>query len=171
MLSKLCQAYPAYTVIMMPSSSGQQQQVPKKTTFIQWYIKEFLLTQMLQRTTKAVPALEDGEERKEDPEELLEVTYQMNSPETLKLLEDHVCRFLNRLTSFNHMMTLNEQLVKHQLRSKFLIEALTLLQKRIKEKNSVKSSLKQKALILGAMYVIEALINPTNLVIKSLNIP
>lgn len=61
--------------------------------------------------------------------------------------------------------------MKHQLRSKFLIEALTLLQKRIKEKNSVKSSLKQKALILGAMYVIEALINPTNLVIKSLNIP
>ena len=64
----------------------------------------------------------------------------MNSPETLKLVEDHVCRFLNRLTSFNHLMTLNEQLVKHQLRSKFLIEALTLLQKRIKEKNSAKSS-------------------------------
>jgi hypothetical protein len=65
MLSKLCQAYPAYTVIMMPSSSGQQQ-VPKKTSFIQWYIKEFLLTQMLQRTTKAVPALLNGEERKDE---------------------------------------------------------------------------------------------------------
>lgn len=65
MLSKLCQAYPAYTVIMMPSSSVQQQ-VPKKTSFIQWYIKEFLLTQMLQRTNKAVPALVNGEERKDD---------------------------------------------------------------------------------------------------------
>lgn len=58
---------------------------------------------------------------------MYEVSYVMKPPETLKLLEDHVARFLNRLTSFNHMMTLNEQLVKHQLRSKFLIEALSII--------------------------------------------
>jgi len=94
----------------------------------------------------------------------------MKSVETLKLLGDHVSRFLNRLTSFNHLMTLNEQLVKHSLRSKFLFEALSLLQRKIKEKSPVKSNIKQKATILACLNVIESLINPSALQVKSLNI-
>jgi hypothetical protein len=65
----------------------------------------------------------------------------MKTPEALVLLRDHVVRFTNRLTSFNHLMTLNEQLVKHQLRSKFILEALSVLQKVLKEKTN-KNSLK-----------------------------
>ncbi len=56
-----------------------------------------------------------------------EVNFTFKPKDGLKLLEDHVSRFLNRLTSYNYMMTINEQLVKHQLRTKFLSEALLIL--------------------------------------------
>ena len=81
--------------------------------------------------------------------------------------EDNVAEFLNRLTSYNHMMTLNEQLVKHQLRSKFLFEALSTLQsKKLKENKG----LKQKALLMSSLAVIEALLNPNHPCVKQLNI-
>ncbi len=99
------------------------------------------------------------------------VSYTLKPVETMKLLEDHVVRFLNRLTSYNHMMTLNEQLVKHQLRSKFIMEALSLLSKKLKEKSQAKTNiLKQKATILACLSVVEALINPKSPAVKSLNI-
>jgi hypothetical protein len=62
--------------------------------------------------------------------------------EALNLLKDHVIRFTNRLTSYNHNMTLNEQLVKHQLRTKLIIEALSVLQKVLKEKGANRGSIK-----------------------------
>lgn len=45
----------------------------------------------------------------------------------LKHLSGCIYQFLNKLTGYNHMMTLNEQLVKHQLRTKFVLEAMSIL--------------------------------------------
>lgn len=49
-------------------------------------------------------------------------------------LETAVVRFLNKLTGYNHLMTLNEQLIKHQLRTKFILEALAILHKIVRDK-------------------------------------
>lgn len=66
---------------------------------------------------------------------------------------------LNNITGYHHLMTLNEQLVKHQLRAKFMLEALSILQKVVKDKGQAGGSqLKQKALIKSALLVIESLI-------------
>ncbi len=62
---------------------------------------------MFNRTPK--PTQISEEELKDDVNAIgEEVTYSMKPVESLKLLEDHAIRFLNRLTSHNHMMTLNE---------------------------------------------------------------
>jgi hypothetical protein len=62
---------------------------------------------MFNKTSK--PAQISLEELKEDANLVgEEVTYQIRPVEGLKVLEDHAIRFLNRLTSYNHMMTLNE---------------------------------------------------------------
>jgi hypothetical protein len=96
---------------------------------------------MLIRVTASAPKASDEEEKEGAKEMIQVVSYTLKPVETMKLLEDHVVRFLNRLTSYNHMMTLNEQLVKHQLRSKFIMEALSLLSKKLKEKSQAKTNI------------------------------
>ena len=60
-------------------------------------------------------------------------------------------------------MNLNEQLIKHQLRSKFMLEAMTVLSKIVKEKGSATTNpIKQKCLILASLSVIEALVNTSS---------
>lgn len=56
-------------------------------------------------------------------------------------------------------MTYNEFIIKHELRSKLLIEAVQTLYKAIRIKQGTGNSLKQRALILGSLIVIENLIN------------
>jgi hypothetical protein len=56
-------------------------------------------------------------------------------------------------------MSFNEQLVKHQLRTKFIFEALNGLSKILKDKASI-NPLKQRATIKSCLIVIESLITP-----------
>jgi len=107
MLSKLCFAYPAYSVLLLPQQ--------KQFNFFQWFINEYLVSIMVSKTIKT---------HKVGETEQYEATYQLKSAEGLKINDNHVSRFLNKLTGYNHLMTLNEQLVKHTLRSKFIQEAL-----------------------------------------------
>lgn len=120
---------------------------------------------MLSKTSKVYTS-----EEEEEKKETFEVTFTLKPIEALNLLKDHVIRFTNRLTAYNHNMTLNEQLVKHQLRTKLIIEALSILQKVLKEKGSNRGSIKQKFLIIASLSVIEALINSQNLPVKTLRL-
>lgn len=98
MLSKLSQAYPAYSVLFIPEKQDSSQ-----PSFFSWYIKDFLVSQMLTKTSKV-----NNAEEEEEKKETFEVTFAMKPLEALNLLKDHVIRFTNRLTAYNHNMTLNE---------------------------------------------------------------
>ncbi len=58
MLSKLCQAYPAYSVLFM-----QDKQDAGQPSLFSWYIKDFLISQMLSKTSRINES--DEEEKKE----------------------------------------------------------------------------------------------------------
>lgn len=78
-------------------------------------------------------------------------------------MEALVAAQLNKLTGYHHLMTLNEQLIKHQLRTKFILEALSVLSKILKDKSQPNvNQIKQKALIKASLIVIESLISPSN---------
>lgn len=59
-----------------------------------------------------IPKVIDAEEE-EEKKETFEVKFFMKNSDAVNLLFDHVIKFTNRLTAYNHNMTLNEQLIKH----------------------------------------------------------
>lgn len=93
MLAKLCLAYPAFTAVLLPSKQNI-----KNRNFFQWYIKEYLVSLLLTRNNI-------------EKEEGSEVSYKVVGD--LQLFDQNVRVFLNTLTGYNYLMTLNEQLVKH----------------------------------------------------------
>ena len=98
MLSKISQAYPAYSALFIPEKKDSS-----RISFFSWYIKDFLVSQMLTKTCKS-----NNENEEEEKKETFEVSFSLKPVEALNLLKDHVIRFTNRLTAFNHNMTLNE---------------------------------------------------------------
>jgi hypothetical protein len=63
-LANLCLAYPAYSVVLLPQKQPAGSQL-KPQSFIQWYIKEYLVYELIQRNH--TPSLNE--------EESPEVTY------------------------------------------------------------------------------------------------
>ncbi|CDW76386.1 ubiquitin-protein ligase [Stylonychia lemnae] len=142
LLFKLSLTYPAVTVPIM-----QAQPLPKRS-FANWFIKDFLVSQMINMIQR-----NQGEDANQL--EQAEVNFQIKPIE--KLQERLLFKAVNQLTSYNHLMTANEQIVKHEIRTKFLLEALQILQKSIRDKNQ--NQILQKCQIISSLIVIESLIN------------
>lgn len=45
----------------------------------------------------------------------------------MEKVEENVQKFLNNITGYNHLMNFNEQVVKHDLRNKFITESLLII--------------------------------------------
>jgi len=88
MLAKLCLAYPAFSAELLPSK-----QKVKQRNFFQWYIKEYLASSLLIRSN-----VEKGDG--------FEISFKVMGD--LQLFDQNVRVFLNTLTGYNYLMTLNE---------------------------------------------------------------
>jgi hypothetical protein len=108
---------------------------------------------MIMRTAKEVQP--NPEKPNEDLKDMVEVTYSLKLSN--KNLEQFSFKALNNLTSYNHVMTISEQIVKHEIRTKFMVEALSQLQKTIKDKQQ--NHQKQKCLIIACLTVIDSLVS------------
>lgn len=82
---------------------------------------------MFSKTQKEIPNTIEGQVTSQ-----LEISYTLLSD--MKNLDSFVIKIMNNLTGYNHLMSLNEQVVKHELRTKFILESLSVLQKTIKDK-------------------------------------
>ena len=91
--------------------SAIQFQAPKKS-FANWFIQDYLITQILQKTSK-------------EENEVSTVSYDLKADLTPE--NDSVFNILNNITGYNHLMTYNEQIVKNDMRLKFILESLTIL--------------------------------------------
>lgn len=84
-----------------------------------------------------------------------EITYDIKTD--LSLVNESVFTVLNNITGYNHLMTFQEQVVKNDLRLKFILESLSILHKTFKNKSS--NSLKLKSTIISCLIVIDSLTN------------
>lgn len=89
-------------------------------------------------------------------QKICEIGYDIKTD--LNSVSDSVFTVLNNMTGYNHLMNVNEQLLKHDLRLKFMLESLSILQKTFKNKGS-QNALKVKATIVACLLVIDSLTN------------
>lgn len=71
-------------------------------------------------------------EGQDKPEPIYEVSYAMPA-QSPKQLETFILRAINSFSGYNHLMTLNEQMIKHETRTKLMLEALSSLHRAIKK--------------------------------------
>jgi hypothetical protein len=98
-LSKLSLAYPACSLIL------QKFKLPAKRSFINWFIKDFLVRCMIDIQVK--PSTTDTESK--------EITFSLITK--LQDVDQFIFSFISNLSGYNHVMTLSEQVVKNHIRT------------------------------------------------------